>query len=65
MNRKTIGAAVFALAVLGIVATIASAAPGNSVGVRRLTGPFCINARTGVVRSVAATRPCRKGELRK
>ncbi|HEY7398369.1 MAG TPA: hypothetical protein VH538_08710, partial [Gaiellaceae bacterium] len=66
MNRKTIGAAAaLVLVALGAIAAIASAAPGTSVGVRRLTGPFCIDARTGVVRSVAATRKCRAGELRK
>jgi Collagen triple helix repeat (20 copies) len=54
------------IAALGIVAGIASAAPGhNTIGQRRLTGPFCINEHTGVVRSVAATRACRAGEVRK
>src|SRR5581483_5228397 len=55
---------------------VALAALVTSVGVagatsndqgRRLTGPFCINVKTGVVRSVALlhTGKCRKGEVRR
>ena len=50
------------IVITGAVAAIASAAPG---GTSRLTGPFCINAHTGVVRSVARAKPCLKGEVRK
>jgi hypothetical protein len=66
MNRRIVGAvAVLALVTVGTVVAVASAAPGKNVGVRRLTGPFCISKSTGVVRSVAATRACRKGEVRR
>jgi hypothetical protein len=66
MNRKIVGAvAVLALVTVGTVVAVASAAPAKNVGLRRLTGPFCISKSTGVVRSVAATHVCRKGEVRK
>lgn len=32
---------------------------------RRLAGPFCVSNSTGVVRSIAVTRKCRPGEIRK
>ena len=43
-----------------------AAARSNDQG-RRLTGPFCINLKTGVVRSVAVLRTgkCRHGEVRR
>jgi len=58
------------LLVLVAVALPTFALAGSSDQGRRLTGPFCINNTqhgpwAGVVRSVAKTRACRKGEIRK
>lgn len=66
MSRKAV--LILAIAVFGVVAAAASAATGHGVatiGTKRLAGPFCINKKTGVVRSVAVKTPCRKGEIRK
>jgi len=49
--------------VLLLGAGIATATAGDQG--RRLAGPFCVGAKTGVVRSVAATKKCKRGELRK
>ena len=53
----------FAALLVLVGAGIATAASGDQG--RRLAGPFCVSAKTGVVRSVAATRKCKPGEVRK
>jgi hypothetical protein len=54
---------VIAIAGFFAVAAIALAAGGDSG--RRLAGPFCISKSTGVVRSVAVSKVCKLGEVRK
>lgn len=46
-----------------IGATIASAT-GKDQG-RRLSGPFCVSLKTGVVRSIPLVQKCKTGEVRK
>jgi hypothetical protein len=58
--RKTFTIGIVLMAALAAFAATASADQG-----RRLSGPFCINLHTGVVRSIALTKVCRKNEVRK
>lgn len=60
MSRIT-GVIAALMVVMGLVAAVASA--GTSTG--RLAGPFCISKKSGTVRSVPKTTPCKKGEVRK
>src|SRR5215468_10859282 len=56
------------LLVIAALLTVAGVAGAQSSDQgRRLTGPFCINKKTGVVRSVALLRTgkCRPGEVRR
>ena len=57
-----IALAISLLVIVGIVGASAQAAPGTG---KQLAGPFCIKAKTGVVRSVATKVACKKGEVRK
>ena len=47
------------------IAGIASASHSSHHKQRPLAGPFCISRKTGVVRKVAAKKPCHRGEIRK
>ena len=55
------------LAAAALLTVVGVAGAHSSDQGRRLTGPFCINLKTGVVRSVALMRTgkCRKGEVRR
>ncbi len=55
-------ALVAAIAAVVIVGSVTAAT--NDQG-RRLSGPFCVSLSSGVVRAVAVTQVCRKGEVRK
>lgn len=63
--RKKLNYIVLATVAALIVSATALSASGDQG--RRLTGPFCINAKTGAVRSVALlhTGHCKPGELRR
>src|SRR5258708_37060138 len=55
------------LALAALLTSVGVAGAQSTDQGRRLTGPFCINLKTGVVRSVAVTHTgkCRKGEVRR
>jgi hypothetical protein len=55
------------LVLAALVTSVGVAGAQSSDHGRRLTGPFCINLKTGVIRSVALlhTGKCRKGEVRR
>jgi hypothetical protein len=49
-----------------IIAGVALAGSSSSQDLgRRLSGPFCINKKTGVILSVAKNQPCKDGYIRK
>lgn len=54
-----------ALAFAALFLTAAIATGATSDKGRRLTGPVCISKSTGVIRSIAVTNVCRKGEVRR
>ena len=58
---------VLLLAIAVLLTTVGVAGAKSTDQGRRLTGPFCINKKTGVVRSVAVLRTgkCRRGEVRR
>jgi hypothetical protein len=55
------------LVLAALITSVGVAGAQSSDQGRRLTGPFCINLKTGVIRSVALlnTGKCRKGEVRR
>src|SRR5438093_6899463 len=55
------------LVIAALLTTVGVAGARSTDQGRRLTGPFCINKKTGVVRSVALLRTgkCRRSEVRR
>lgn len=64
MNKGRLIPLIAGVIALLVVAGVASAGHLSHHGRRPLSGPFCISKKTRVVREVARTKGCHKGEIR-